>query len=69
MISQNELNNLKLQSSLSDFGLNPYEWSLERIHSLAYLLINNVDENFKLYGHLEYREQKPKWKEMEILSL
>lgn len=69
MISQNELNNLKLQSSLTDFGLNPWEWNLEKLSTLAYLIKNNFDENFQMYGHLEYKNQKPKWKELEVVSL
>lgn len=59
----------KLQAELKRFGLNPSEWSLQRIQSLTYLVQNRLDRSFTFRGHLEFRQQKPQWKSLEVLSL
>lgn len=64
------LMNMKLQSDLKTFGLNPTEWTLQRIQSsLSYLIKHRVDENFAMYGELEFRKQRPQWKSIELVSL
>lgn len=63
-----DLKALKLQSELRTFGLNPAEWSLQKIQTLGYLLQNTQDKQFALYGKLEYRNNKPRWKSLEVLS-
>lgn len=65
----NELRLLKLQTELKSFGLNPAEWSLQKIQALGYLLLNTQDEQFAMYGRLEYRDKKPRWKSLEVVSL
>ncbi|WP_374028020.1 hypothetical protein ACES2J_04310 [Bdellovibrio bacteriovorus] len=65
----NELRLLKLQTELKSFGLNPAEWSLQKIQALGYLLQNTQDEKFAMYGRLEYRDKKPRWKSLEVVSL
>lgn len=65
----NELRLLKLQTELKSFGLNPAEWSLQKIQALGYLLLNTQDEKFAMYGRLEYRDKKPRWKSLEVVSL
>ncbi|AHZ86193.1 hypothetical protein AB1A81_04335 [Bdellovibrio bacteriovorus] len=65
----NELRLLKLQTELKSFGLNPAEWSLQKIQVLGYLLQNTQDEKFAMYGRLEYRDKKPRWKSLEVVSL
>ncbi|WP_295903359.1 hypothetical protein [uncultured Bdellovibrio sp.] len=64
-----EMTLLKLQAQLKNFGLNPAEWSLQRIQSLTYVIQNRNDENFALYGRLEYRNHQPQWKSLEVVSL
>lgn len=62
--------NIKLQSDLQKFGLNPVEWSLQRIQtSLSYLIKHRFDENFAMYGELEFRKNKPQWKSIAVISL
>ncbi|WP_374029807.1 hypothetical protein [Bdellovibrio bacteriovorus] len=65
----NEMTLLTLQSQLQNFGLNPREWTLQRIRSLTCLIQNNEDKNFALYGKLEFRNQKWRWKSLELISL
>lgn len=69
MNKKQEITLLKLQTQLKAFGLNPTEWSLQRIQALSYLIENKSDKNFALYGRLEYRNQKPQWKSLEVVSL
>lgn len=68
-MSKNEITLLKLQSELKLFGLNPAEWSLQRVQALSYVIQNRLDKNFALYGRLEYRNKKPSWKSLELVSL
>lgn len=63
------LNGLKLNAELKQFGLNPSEWSLQRIQSLTYLIQNKFDKNFTLWGQIEFKKQKPQWKSVEVFSL
>jgi hypothetical protein len=59
----------KLHSELSKFGLNPSEWTLEYVESLRYLIRHNLDESFALYGRLEFKNQKPTWKSIDLMTL
>ncbi|WP_415062700.1 hypothetical protein [Bdellovibrio sp.] len=68
-MSKNEITLLKLQSELKFFGLNPAEWSLQQAQALSYVIRNKLDKNFALYGRLEYRDKKPRWKSLELVSL
>lgn len=66
----NSVMNMKLQSDLKNYGLNPAEWTLQRIQSsLSYLIKNRADETFAMYGELEFRKRKPQWKSLEVISL
>jgi len=58
-----------LQTQLKHFGLNPAEWTLQRIQSLSYIIQNKNDESFALYGRLEFRNHKPQWKSLEVMSI
>ncbi|WP_374032213.1 hypothetical protein [Bdellovibrio bacteriovorus] len=40
-----------------------------KIQALGYLLLNTQDEQFAMYGELEYRDKKPRWKSLEVVSL
>lgn len=64
-----EMTLLKLQTELKSFGLNPSEWSLQKIQALGYVIQNKLDQGFALYGRLEYRDKKPRWKSLEVVSL
>ena len=59
----------KLQDQLKNFGLNPSEWSLEKIQALHFMIVNKSDENFALRGRLEYRDKTAFWKSLEVVSL
>ncbi|MGZ3769762.1 MAG: hypothetical protein ACXVCP_07995 [Bdellovibrio sp.] len=60
---------LKLQSDLQNYGLNPLEWSLKKSKSaLGYFIKKRTDESFTIYGELEYRKQQPRWKSLQIIS-
>lgn len=66
----NSFLNMKLQSDLGKYGLNPAEWTLHRIKSsLSYLIKNRFDESFTMYGELEFRKQKPQWRSLEVVSI
>lgn len=66
----NALTTLKLQADLKKFGLNPAEWSMQKVKSsLGYLIKNRTDESFAMYGELEYRKRKPSWKSIIIISI
>lgn len=58
-----------LQSQLSQFGLNPLEWSLRKVHALRFILENTQDENFKIEAQLTYKNQKLQWQSLEVISL
>ena len=64
-----QMNLLKLSEQLKSFGLNPCEWSLERVQALHFILINKMDQNFALRGQLEYRNKTAHWKSLEVISL
>lgn len=68
-MKKQELAQSKLQNELRYFGLNPSEWTLQRMHALSYLVQNKLDKNFALQGRLEFRRQKPQWKSLELISL
>ena len=60
---------LKLQDQLKNFGLNPTEWTLEKVQALQFMIVNKSDENFALRGRLEYRDKAAFWKSLEVVSL
>lgn len=60
---------LKLQTDLSKFGLNPSEWTLKKIQSVHYLIINKIDESFALYGKLSIKKNTPTWKSIDLVTL
>lgn len=60
---------IQLIEQLKNFGLNSSEWTLERIHSLGYVIRNKVDQNFLLYGKLEFKNKRAVWKSLELVSI
>ncbi|WP_413575549.1 hypothetical protein ACLVWU_14505 [Bdellovibrio sp. HCB290] len=68
-MTQQQNNLLKLQTELSQFGLNPTEWTLEKIQSLTYLIKNKFDDSFALCGKLEFKNKTPAWKSIDLVAL
>lgn len=60
---------LFLQSQLLNFGLNPAEWTLNRLHSVGYLIEHRYDTNFKFIGKYEFKARRPRWKTVELFSI
>ena len=60
---------LNLQNQLQNFGLNPSEWTLEKVQALHFMIVNKSDETFALRGHLEYKDKNAFWKSLEVVSL
>lgn len=63
------LRDLALTTQLSCFGLNPSEWSIERLNGISYLVQNKADRTFYFYGQLEYKKKKPTWKSLDLISI
>jgi hypothetical protein len=68
-IDNSHLRDLALTTQLSYFGLNPSEWSIERLNALKYLVQNKADRSFSFFGQLEYRKKKPTWKSLDLISI
>lgn len=60
------LNLLLLQNQLKNFGLNPADWSLLKIQNFGFRIQHREDHDLVLYGQIEYRNQSPRWKSLEI---
>lgn len=60
---------MQLIEQLKHFGLNSSEWTLERIHSLGYVIRNKMDQSFSFYGKLEFKNKRPVWKSLELVSI
>ncbi len=60
---------LKLQTDLSKFGLNPTEWTIEKVQAVSYLIRNKIDKSFALYGKLELKKNSPTWKSIDLVAL
>ncbi|WP_413558308.1 hypothetical protein [Bdellovibrio sp. HCB209] len=60
---------LKLQTDLSKFGLNPTEWTIKKIQSVHYLIINKIDDSFALHGMLSFKKSTPTWKSIDLVAL
>lgn len=58
-----------LQQGLTQFGLNPIEWSIIKNTSNSYYLVNNDDPQFQLLGSIQIKQQKAKWKNIQLLSI
>lgn len=59
-------NLLFLQNQLKNFGLNPAEWSLFKIQNFGFRIQHREDHDLVLYGQMEYRNQRPQWKSLEL---
>lgn len=68
-MEKKKLSLIDLHTELKAFGLNPSEWSLKKIQQVGFLIQNKLDRNFALYGKIEYRDKKPQWVSVEVISL
>ncbi|WP_413582379.1 hypothetical protein [Bdellovibrio sp. HCB288] len=68
-MTQQQNNLLKLQTDLSQFGLNPTEWTLEKVQALTYLIRNKLDKSFALSGTLQFKNRTPAWKSIALVAL
>ena len=59
----------KLQTDLCKFGLNPADWNIEYIEALRYLIRSKKDRSLSLYGRLQYKNKKPTWKSIDLITL
>lgn len=59
----------KLQAELSNFGLNPADWNIEYIESLRYLIRSKSDRDVSLYGRLRFKNKKPTWQSIDLITL
>lgn len=64
-----QMNFLKLQTDLTNFGLNPTEWTIQKIRSTLFRVQNNSDQSFSFVGQLEYHNRRPRWKKLILISL
>ncbi len=64
-----QFNALTLGLELKTYGLNPSEWSIQRIQTLYYRIQNRTDQDFTLMGTLEIKNRRPHWKHLEVVSL
>lgn len=64
-----EMIQMKLLAELKNFGLNPAEWTLHRVHALSYVIQNRIDTGFSLEGRLELKKRRPVWTTLELRSL
>ncbi len=68
-MNTSELNIYRLQAQLKTFGLNPSEWTIQKVQALGFLLQNKLDQSFAMYGRIEYQNRRPKWKSLDLISL
>ncbi|WP_413585087.1 hypothetical protein [Bdellovibrio sp. HCB274] len=68
-MTQQQNNLLKLQTELSHFGLNPTEWTLEKVQTWSYVIRNKIDKSFALYGKLQSNRKTPTWKSIDLVAL
>lgn len=60
---------IKLQQQLTHFGLNPSEWSIERVQALQFRIQHKLEQNFILKGSLEYKNKIARWRSLEVISI
>lgn len=64
-----QLNFLKLQTDLINYGLNPAEWTIQKIRNTYFRVQHNGDKSFSFLGQLEYHNRRPRWKKLILISL
>lgn len=61
--------NKKLKNQLFQFGLNPQEWSLERVSSTLFLVTHCQQKDLVFVGRCHFSSSKPRWRSLEVLFL
>jgi hypothetical protein len=61
------MNHLNL--SLRQFGLNPFEWSIQRLQGSHYLITHRELKDFEFEGEVEYRNLRPRWKFIRLWTI
>ena len=59
----------KLIEELKQFGLNPQDWVMKRVGTLQFKLQHKSDPNFVLLGKGKYLDTRPKWAQIQLISL
>ena len=59
---------LKLHTDLISYGLNPAEWSIQQIQATYYRVQHLTDDNFTFLGVFEFKNRRPRWKSLELVS-
>lgn len=58
-----------LHHQLSQFGLNPTDWSLVRQAKNRYQIKAIHDRNFSFHGVTQVKKGKVRWQKLELISL
>ena len=58
-----------LNSQLSQFGLQPTEWSLLNEQNDQIIIQNKFDDSFYFIGSVQNLDGKQKWKNIQLVSL
>jgi len=59
----------KLTTQLSQYGLNPSEWTLHQEDSGLYAIQSKQDQNFTFAGKTKKQGSAIKWEKIELLSI
>lgn len=60
---------ISLQGQLTQFGLNPNDWSLVRQAKNRYHIQAKTDKNFAFAGLTQIKKGKLAWQKLELISL
>lgn len=63
------MNLVFLQGQLTQFGLNPSDWSLVRQAKNRYYIQAKEDKNFTFAGLTKIKNGKLSWQKLELISL
>lgn len=58
----------ELQSQLSQFGLNPFDWSMHPVSADAYCVIHRADHDLVLIGQVRLTNGRARWTSLELLE-
>ena len=62
-------NKSDLNSQLSQFGLQPKEWSLINEQNNQIIIQNKFDDSFCFIGSVQNLDGKQKWENIQLISL
>mgnify|MGYP003337751171 CR=1 FL=1 len=64
-----EMLNLMLQTELKSFGLNPTDWSLQKLDGFEYLIHHKEEQGFTFFGKLKREKERLRWKFLQLVSI